>query len=152
MTFAEIYKVDYTGQTYNGVIKYNKKDLTSLVGMPHYVKGNVNLEKTSITNLIGSPTQVSGDFVLYNCMKLKSLEGGPKLISGTLYISNMSTEDAIKDIVKYNIKANRYNIFKYNTFNDIFEYSDLADAINSYVPIEKRVSRPSMRTLLGLDK
>ena len=147
MTFAEIYKVDYTGQTYNGVIKYNKKDLTSLVGMPHYVKGSVNLEKTNITNLIGSPTQVSGDFVLFDCMKLKSLEGGPKLISGTLYISSMSTEDAIKQIVKYNIKANRYDIF-----NDIFEYSDLADAINSYVPIEKRVSRPSMRTLLGLDK
>ena len=147
MTFAEIYKVDYTGQTYNGVIKYNKKDLTSLVGMPHYVKGSVNLEKTNITNLIGSPTQVSGDFVLFDCMKLKSLEGGPKLISGTLYISSMSTEDAIKQIVKYNIKANRYDIF-----NDIFEYSELADAINSYVPIEKRVSRPSMRTLLGLDK
>ena len=147
MTFAEIYKVDYTGQTYNGVIKYNKKDLTSLKGMPNYVKGTVNLEKTGITNLIGAPQHISGDLVLYNCMKLKSLEGGPKIITGILFISNMEVYEAKEQIIKYGIRATRYDIL-----DTIVDYHQWKDEIENYVPIEKRVTRKSMRTLLGLDK
>ena len=79
--------------------------------------------------------------------KLTSLEGAPKEITGALNIEQNDIKDPLNEIVKYGIRAAYY-------WTDKGGYTEsyVIELIDKYESVSKRVTRPSMRTLLGLKK
>ena len=79
--------------------------------------------------------------------KLTSLEGAPKEITGALNIEQNDIKDPLNEIVKYGIRAEYY-------WTDKGGYTEryVIGLIDKYETLSKRVTRQSMRTLLGLDK
>ena len=80
--------------------------------------------------------------------KLSSLEGAPKEVTGAFNCeSNPDIKDPMNEIVKYGIIATYYWTDKGGFTADFIK-----DLIDKYYSINKRITRPSMRTLLGLNK
>lgn len=79
--------------------------------------------------------------------KLTSLEGAPNEITGAFNIESNDIKDPLDEIVKYGIRATYY-------WTDKGGYTEgyVAELIDKYEIVSKRVTRPSMRTLLGLNK
>lgn len=138
---------DLTGQVYNFGINVPREDLDSLKGSPKEVKQGFNVSKNNITSLEYGPEIVKGDYDISN-NPITSLEYAPKLITGTLYCdgTKIPKNTFKEDIIKYRIKATYYN---YDNIG--FFFSEIKKEFESYVEINKRVTRKSMRTLLGLD-
>ena len=144
---------DMTGKCYSGEndIGVANEGLTSLEGSPKALDKSkdtsFNARENLFKNLIGAPQSLGGYFHCSNNPNLESLEGGPK-DSGALF--NCKNCPKLKNpkmqILKYRIKADEYNTddgdFKFEDIKEEFELHDM----------NNRVSRPSMRKLLGLDK
>ena len=133
---------------YNGSIEIYNDGVGTLEGSPKTVKGNFVVCNNSLTNLEFSPSLVAGRYdVSYN--KLTELSGVKDLKVGTTFdcTNNPTLKDPIKEIIKNRIRAKRYF-----TDEGIYAFEDIEEEFNSYIPLDKRVTRSSMRTLLGLDK
>lgn len=136
---------DLTGKYYNGNIDLYKFGLTSLEGFPDKVTGDVLLQSNKITSLKGSPVYVGGDFYL-DKNDLESLEFAPKEIGGKFSCQGCGIDDAMEQILKYQIKASGYYI---DSQMNAIHFSEIEDDFKRY-SMGSRVTRPSMRTLLGL--
>ena len=95
---------------YNNNLILERKNLTSLKGIPKEINGDFNCSFNNLITLENSPEIVNGYFdCTYN--KLKSLKGRPKKIKGSFDCSNNPELKNVKDqIIKYQIKANYYFI------------------------------------------
>ena len=83
--------------------KCEKMLLTSLEGVPQYVKGDFSCRDNQLTSLEGAPHTVGGDF---DCTlnQLTSLEGAPQSVGGVFSCSNnqlTSLEGVPKSVVGY---------------------------------------------------
>ena len=147
MKFKDTKYGDLTGQTYNGNkfgINVNQEPIPSLEGSPkEVIDGYFSCDRTNITNLVGGPEKVDGSYYCRENKKLTSLEGGPKKCEEFYCSGNPKLNNVKEQIAKYNIKANFYR-----TDEGDFTYDD----IKHLFTLDKRVTRASMRTLLGLDK
>ena len=120
--------------------------LTTLKGGPDWVGGDFDCSDNKLINLIGSPAVVGGDFICNNSDELVSLEGGPKKCV-TLYLDKCPRLKNIKEqVIKYQIEA-----YNYVTDDGKFKFDEIKEEFNEYA-LSTRVTRKSMRTLLGLDK
>lgn len=139
---------DLTGQTYNGNkfgINVNQEALTSLEGSPKVINnGYFSCDTNNITNLIGGPEKVEGSYYCRKNKNLTSLEGGPKECINFFCTDTPKLKNAKAQIIKYKIKAVEYWL-------DVahFKFEDIEKEFNDN--LDKRVTRPSMRTLLGLN-
>ena len=151
---------DLSGKTYNGgTMDLYKKGLTSLEGSPDITYSDFWCDSNKIKTLKGGPKQIllnnlnkfSG--VSFSCSEnpnLESLEGAPKLIEGSFFCrNNPKLIDPIGQIVKYQIKANKYYYDGgHKDGNDFYEIQEL---FNSH-RLEKGITSKGFRTLLGLKK
>lgn len=125
-TFADTKYGDLTGKTY---------------------EGSIDVRSTDISSLKGSPRVVTGNFNCSSLKKLTSLEYAPKEIEGTFYCTNSPIDDAKGQIIKYQIKADTYY-----TSDEVFFFNEIEQAMKDADKLDQRVTRRSMRSLLGLDK
>ena len=138
---------DMTGQKYTGgQFNISKEKLTSLEGSPKECIG-FYCSDNNLTNLIGGPEIVQGDYVCQRNKKLTSLEGGPKSCN-TFYADKCPITNVKEQIIKYQIKA---ELYFFTGEEGKLRFSDIEKEFNDYA-LNKRVTRTSMRTLLGLDK
>lgn len=140
---------DLTGKVSNSGVNVPREGLDSLKGSPKEVKNGFVVRNNNITSLQYGPEIVRGDFDISN-NPITSLEYAPTLIQGTIYCNGTKIpKDKFKDeIIKHRVKA-----VYYNYDNNIgFFFSEIEQEFESYVEVNKRVTRKSMRTLLGLDK
>ena len=120
--------------------------LTTLKGGPDWVGGDFDCSDNKLINLIGSPAVVEGNFICNVSGDLVSLEGGPKKCVG-LYIKEChKLKNPKEQIIKNQIEA-----IKYYTDEGDFRFDDIKEEFREYA-LSTRVTRTSMRTLLGLDK
>ena len=109
--------------TYQGnIIDISMMNLTSLEGSPSTIIGNFDCSKNNLTSLEFAPKEIKG----YFCCK-----------------GNRQIKDIKEQIFKYQIKAKEYW-----TDEGYFSYND----IKEFELLNKRVQRPFMRKLLGLEK
>ncbi len=139
---------DLTGQVYKSGINVRREELESLKGSPKEVKQGFNVSKNNITSLEYGPEIVNGDYDISN-NPITSLDYAPTLITGTFYCdaTKIPKNTFKEDIIKHRIKATYYN---YDNIG--FFFSEIKKEFESFVEVNKRVTRKSMRTLLGLDK
>ena len=125
-------------------MKFKDTEYGDLTGKVY--DGTITLNNVGLTSLEGAPKEVTGAFCVPN-NKLKSLEHCPTKIRGALWCEGnlIGPEDFKREIVKYKILASNY----INGDEDSTFYKETALEL---MKMDKRVSRPSMRTLLGLDK
>ena len=141
---------DLTGKLGEGYIDVSSESLTSLKGSPKecstfYCKWN------NLTSLEGGPTKVEETYSCSENPHLETLEGGPTNVGGSFYVIKCpKLLDPLTEIIKYQIKANRYYFGEYSDFGITF--SKIEKEFNQRAGLDKRVTRSSMRTLLGLDK
>ena len=171
-TFFDCYNEDLTslkGSPYKVMAWFKCSDnkLTDLEYAPQIVFGNFSCARNAIKTLKGGPQEVNGDYVCAN-NKLTSLEGSPRKVVGDFNASfnnlkslkgapneiggfftcegNPKLKNVRDEIINNNIRAVIYNTdegnFTYEDFKDHFHKKDMGN----------RVTRPSMRKLLGLDK
>ena len=100
-------------------------DITSLEFSPIKILDTFSADNTSIDSLEYAPTQAGRIFSVMGCTKLKNIK---------------------EQIIKFQIKAD-----KYFTDEGNFTFSTIEEEFNK-VNMSKRITRPSMRKLLGLDK
>ena len=83
----------------------NNPSITSLMGCPKIVHGEVDFHNNSLTNLIGSPEEVDGDFSCSNQGSLKSLKGCPKKIGGdfNFYSTGVTDIDDFPEFIGGNV-------------------------------------------------
>ena len=144
---------DMTGKTYTGEndIDVSGEGLTSLEGSPLALDKSrdtsFNAKDNLLVDLKGSPQSLGGYFHCAFNPKLESLEGGPN-DSGDLFNCKgcPRLKNPKEQILKYQIKAKEYK-----TDAGDFKFSDIKDEFEKY-SMDNRVTRKSMRTLLGLDK
>ena len=146
MKFKDTKYGDLTGQIYNGNrfgINVNQEPITSLEGSPKEVlDGYFSCDRTNLTNLVGGPEIVQGGFYCRENKKLTSLEGAPKRCTRFLCNGSPKLNNVKEQIIKYQIRAEDYV-----TDEGSFLYDDIKHLFN----IGQRVTRPSMRKLLGLN-
>lgn len=152
ITFAEWFGKDLSRQSYSGTIKV-APEVTSLLGMPKYVKGKVDLQGTSITSLQEAPEVVEGDFNCLQCTKLTSLKGAPKKITGTFYLSEFKSISNLSDLSDTTIGGsihitNNYsltslkglNVKKVNGYLSLLSCEGLSDLSGCPVEVTKYVT------------
>ena len=66
---------------------YNNPGLKTLAGCPELVRGDFEALWLPITNCIGGPKYVGGDLYLYDT-EINSLEGFPKEVHGNVFLGN----------------------------------------------------------------
>ena len=66
---------------------YNNPGLKTLAGCPELVRGDFEALWLPITNCIGGPKYISGDLYLHDT-EINSLEGFPKEVTGNVYLGN----------------------------------------------------------------
>lgn len=134
---------DLTGQEIERDVQLTFSGLDSLEGSPLEVQGNFSVPSNKLTTLKHGPKEVSGNYYA-NSNDLVSLEGGPQKVYGTFFINdNPKLRNPKLQIVKYGIKASSYK-----TDEENFSFKEIEHLFG----LDKRVTRASMRTLLGLDK
>lgn len=116
--------------------------LTTLEDGPKEVMGTYKCSRNKLTTLKGAPTILGGIFDCSN-NELTSLEFAPKQVGSMFYCKGNKINNVKQEIIKNKIKATYYW-----TDEGDFGY----DEIEKMMDLDKRVSRSSMRTLLGLDK
>lgn len=142
-TFKDTSYGDMTGQTTKEYIKCNFNALTSLEGAPEVVENTFACSSNRLTSLLHGPKYVSRDYWA-NSNDLVSLEGGPLSVRGTFTIrDNPTLLKPLDQIVKYNIRAKEYK-----TDEGTYTWEEVSHLFE----LNQRVTRPSMRTLLGLKK
>ena len=138
--------LEFAPQEVYGAFECFRNMLTTLKGGPTMVTGDYSCSSNELTSLEGSPQTVGGDFNVSD-NKLKTLKGAPSKIEGVFRCVNNPNLKNVKDeIINNNIRAMRYN-----TDEGTFTYDDFKEDFKR-IDTNKRVSRPSMRKLLGLDK
>ena len=120
--------------------------VTSLEYSPKEVYGDFHCESTKITTLEGSPTKVGGSFNCGDNLHLKSFKGCPTNLVNFDCNGISDDIDVIKEVIENQIKAQAYY-----TNDGWIKFRQIEEDFNKY-NISKRVTRASMRTLLGLDK
>ncbi len=126
MMFKTLYK-NLTNKVYNDDIIIYEKNITSLNGRPKKIIGSFKCSNNLLTTLKGRPKEVTGDF---HCVlnKLTTLEGRPKMINGDFKCNgNINLKDIKSQIIKYQIKAN-----KYFTDEGNFSFKDIENEFNEY--------------------
>ena len=125
-------------------MKFKDTEFGDLTGQVY--DGTITLNGVGLTSLEGAPKEVKGAFCVPN-NKLKSLEHCPTKISGALWCKGnlFGMEEFKREIVKYKIIASNY-------INSDKESDFYKEKALELMKTDKRVTRPSMRTLLGLDK
>ena len=136
---------DLTGKKYTGSINLYKQGIESLEGFPDMVTGDVLIQGNNLKSLKGSPRYVGGDFYFDN-NEIESLEGAPKEIDGNFSCQRNNVNKSIEQICRYQIKAKGYFIPEQNS---VLDFEDIEEQFNNY-KLNNRVTRPSMRKLLGL--
>ena len=127
-TFADVYGQDLTGQTFDGDLNIEGREITSLKGCPKVVNGDLYINDTSIISLEDSPEIVTGrvyirwnqklsslksnfkevgDFDIDDADKITSLEGSPEKVNGRFYIYNPSFSES-KVFIKNLVGSPRY--------------------------------------------
>lgn len=148
MDYNQLTTLDFCPEKLSSTFSLTGNPLTSLKGAPHKVGGNFFCDKTKIKNLEGTPVVVDGS---YECGgdHLESLYTGRpiKITKDFDCKESPKLEDPIKEIIKNQIKADYYY-----TDKGKFDFKFIEKEFNAFVSIDKRVTRTSMRTLLGLDK
>lgn len=136
---------DMTGTTLGRSLRLGGGTLETLEGSPKILRGDFEVSGNLLKSLQYGPEQILDDSD-YNCSdnQLTSLEFGPKLVEGTFNCKGNNIKDPYLDIVKYQIKAE-----KYITDIGFFTFEDLEEDFKKGT-LDKRVTRPSMRKLLGL--
>ena len=131
---------------YVGDVEFVNVYLKSLKGCPQEIIGSFTCAINELTTLQYGPTKVSGS---YTCArnKLTSLEFAPKDVGGSFFCAGNDIKNLKEEVIKHRIKAKFYD-----TDEGHFRFDDIKKEFESYVPLDKRVTRSSMRTLLGLDK
>ena len=137
MKFKDTDFGDLTGKVYNGDI-----GLTVFDG------------EGKLTSLDGSPREVNGYFACSNHPNLKSLKGAPKVINGQFACYDIGVKDILNEIITNQILANNYYIKNVDGSWNHTSSEIIRDKVKEFgnSVINKRVTRPSMRKLLGLDK
>ena len=126
---------------------YNNK-LTSLEDGPDIVTGNYDIgADNNLTSLKGSPMSIGADFTIYGA-DVTSFEHAPITIGKRFTCQKCkNVKNQVEQIIHYGIKAQEYW-----TDEGKFLYKDIEERIERHKELGKRVTRSSMRTLLGLDK
>ena len=124
---------------------YNNK-ITSLEYGPEIVTGNYDVgADNNLTSLKGAPMSVGGDFTIYGA-EVTSFEHAPITIGKRFTCQKCkNVKNQVEQIVQYGIKADEYW-----TDEGKFLYKDIEEKIAKYKEMGTRITRPSMRTLLGL--
>lgn len=149
------------GKDYIGNMDLYKSGLTSLEGSPDKVIGGDFLcDFNSLTSLKGGPTMLvhKDGFGKKNSMlsysvsdnpTLMSLEGAPKLIEGSFFCRRTGVKNAVGEIIKYQIKAERY--YFDGSHQDGMEYSVIKKEFEAE-RMKNSITSKGFRTLLGLNK
>ena len=136
---------DLTGSIFKNDITIYNEGLGSLEGCPKEVWGNLNVQNNRIKDLEFAPKFVKLTFNISD-NSLTSLNGAEDMIVGLNFDcrKNPNLQNPVREIISKRIKAKRY-------FTDagVYSYEDIKDEMDN---LDKRVTRKSMRTLLGLDK
>lgn len=120
--------------------------LTTLEHMPKGVGVSIDVSGNPLESLEHMPEKVKGDFSCSNT-KITSLKHCPTEIGRSFYCYGTKIKDPLKEVFEHRVRAKSYDFG-----DDTIYFRDIEKEFNSYVPLEKRVTRTSMRTLLGLDK
>ena len=136
---------DNTGKTLTHALRVPNENLESLKGSPKIIKGDFIVANNLLKTLQYGPEKVIGGCD-YDCSEnqLTSLEFGPKLVEGTFKCTKNNIRDPYEEICKHQINASAY-------ITDIgyITFADIEEDFNKY-KLNNRVTRPSMRKLLGL--
>ena len=146
--FNELTSLKYAPKIIGEVFSISSNPITSLEGSPEKIGGHFFCDSLKIKNLKGCTPHIGGGLDCKNNNQLVSLmTDGPLMIEGDFDCRNCpKLEDPIGDIIKYQIFAPRYY-----TDKGSFPFRKIEDRFNAY-RLSRRVTRPSMRKLLGLDK
>ena len=143
----ELTTLEYCPKEIFGSFRVQRNKLKSLQHGPEGVAGDYIVAHNKLKDLVGSPKmEIYGEF---NCSfnKLTSLKGAPTRIEGSFNCEgNPTLKNVRQEIINNDIRAKVY----YTDEGEI-RYSQLADEFKKK-DMNKRVTRTSMRTLLGLDK
>ena len=149
LDYNNLTHIDYAPKQV-GIISFSHNPLVSLKGLPERIRSNLCVDDTNIKNLEGIPSFIGGQLDCCKNSHLESLYTGHPLvkINGMLDCTNCpNLLDPIGEIIRNQIKADSYRTDKGD-----FDFDFIKKEFESYVPLSKRVTRPSMRTLLGLKK
>lgn len=136
---------DLTGKKYTGNIDLYKQGIESMEGFPDMITGDLLMQGNNLKSLKGSPRYVGGD-CYFDTNDIESLEGAPKEIGGKFSCQRNYVKNSIEQICKYQIKAKGYFISEQN---NAVEFEEIEEQFNNF-KLNNRVTRPSMRKLLGL--
>ena len=136
---------DLTGQTYNGTININSRQLDSLKGSPTKVEGSFFAYNNSYTSLEFGPKEVKGVYMISKT-KITSLEHAVEKCDVFNCRENPQLLNQREQIIKYKIRANIYI-----TDEGDFYFKDIKKDFDDVGKLDT-VKRKGFRTLLGLDK